>query len=131
MVSMHETEVVSLSVRPRRRGWPTLDIGPFFMFFGVAGTDHGREARMEQRFEQEYFSNAVTLHLASGLEPGVYILHGLPGEAGRRGWTVGPAGGNPTGHLSADGLDELREWLRRKPAQRDRRVRPGAPSQPT
>ena len=127
---MDETEVVGLSVRPRRKGWPTLDLGPFFMFFGVSGTDHGREARMEKRFEQEYFSNAVTLHLASTLEPGVYTLHGLPDEANRRGWTVGPGGGNPTGHLSADGLEDLREWLRRKPAQRDRRVRPEAPSHP-
>ncbi|GGL86110.1 hypothetical protein GCM10010840_25060 [Deinococcus aerolatus] len=121
---MHETEVVGLNVQRRRRGWPTLDIGPFFMFFGIAGTDHGREARMERRFEQEYFSNAVTLHLASALSPGTYALHGLPEEANKRGWTVGPQGGNPTGHLSADGLDELRGWMRRTPSQRDRRVRP-------
>lgn len=126
MGAMQETEVVGLSVRPRRRGWPTLDIGPFFMFFGVSGTDHGREARMERRFEQEYFSNAVTLHLARALTPGRYALRGLPEETNRRGWAVGPGGGNPTAHLSADGLEELRGWMRRKPAQRDRRVSPEA-----
>lgn len=130
MDAMDETEVVGLSVRPRRRGLPTLDIGPFFMFFGISGTDHGREARLQQRFEQEYFSNVVTLHLAAALSPGTYTLRGLPDEANKRGWTVGPEGGNPTGHLSADGLEELRAWMRRTPGQRDRRVRPESMSPP-
>ena len=81
---------------------PTLDLGPFFMFFGVSGTDHGRKARMEQRFELEYFSNVVTLHLASPLAPGHYTLRGLPDEANKRGWTVEPGGGPPRGNLSDD-----------------------------
>lgn len=120
-----ELEIMGLSVR-RRRVPPTVDLGAFFMFFGVSGTDHGRAARLERRFELEYFSNAVTLHLTSPLGPGVYVLRGLPTEANKRGWTVGKAGGNPTGHLSADGLDELRDWMRQRAAQKNRRVRPEA-----
>lgn len=123
---MQEIEVVGLSVRTKRRGWPTLDLGPFFLFFGVSGTDHGRKARMERQFENEYFANVVTLHLASALESGIYTLHGLPDAANKRGWTVEPKGSNPIGHLSADGLSELRAWMRSRPAQRDRRVQPTA-----
>lgn len=89
------------------------------MFFGVSGTDHGREARLERQFERAHFSNVVTLDLAAPLEPGRYRLRGLPDEANKRGWTVGP-GGQPTGHLSDDGLAELRAWL----GQRGRQVRP-------
>ncbi|CAM3731421.1 hypothetical protein DEFR109230_10105 [Deinococcus frigens] len=103
------------------------DLGPFLLFFGVSSTDHDREERLNRRFELEHFSNVVTLDLASPLEPGQYLLRGLPDEANKRGWTVGQGGGHPTGHLSDDGLEELRDWM----GQRDRWVQPEARPPPS
>ncbi|MFK7601509.1 hypothetical protein ACI3L1_04775 [Deinococcus sp. SM5_A1] len=122
---MPEIRVNGLSVRPRRKRMALPDLGGFFMFFGVSGTDHGRAARLERRFELEHFSNVVTLDLASPLGPGQYVLRGLPHEANKRGWTV-EGGGSATGHLSDDGLEELRAWM----GQGNRRVQAEAIAPP-
>lgn len=106
----------SISVR-RRRVRPFIDFGAFFLFFGISGTDHGREERMRRRFEQEYYANIVTatlrgIGLRGAVSAGRYRLEGLPPDANRRGWTV-DASGRATGDLSDDGLAELRAWMER------------------
>ncbi|PNY80936.1 hypothetical protein CVO96_05720 [Deinococcus koreensis] len=111
-------ELSAITVR-RRRLRPFIDFGAFFLFFGISGTDHGREERMRRRFEQEFYANVVTATLRGSVEPGRYRLEGLPQDANRRGWTV-DAGGRATGDLSDDGLAELRAWM----AQGKRRVEP-------
>jgi hypothetical protein len=108
--AVRETQVLALHVR-RRRLLPWVDVGPFLLFFGVSGEDRGRAARLERRFEQEHFSQRVTLRLHPALPAGRYTLRGLPAEANKRGWTVEPGGRSARSDLSADGLRELRGWL--------------------
>lgn len=111
-------EISALTAR-RRRLRPFIDFGAFFLFFGISGTDHGREARLRRRFEQEFYANVVTVTLGGPVAPGRYRLEGLPADANRRGWTVGH-GGVAVSDLSDDGLAELRAWL----ARGNRRVVP-------
>ncbi|MDV6373523.1 hypothetical protein [Deinococcus arenicola] len=119
---MQETTVVGLSVRPRpkKRGLPSLDLGPFLMFFGISGVEHGKQERLDRQFELEHFFNLVTLTLNPPLGPGQYVLKGLPHEANKRGWTVEQGSQTASSPLSADGLEELREWM----GGRQRRVQP-------
>ncbi len=122
--AMRETQVLALHVR-RRRLLPWVDVGPFLLFFGVSGEDRGRAARLERRFEREHFSQRVTLRVAPALPAGHYVLRGLPAEANKRGWTVGPGGHSARSDLSADGLRELRSWMEQGgPAGPGRGVRP-------
>ncbi|GGL96480.1 hypothetical protein [Deinococcus aerophilus] len=111
--AVRETQVLTLHVR-RRRLLPWVDVGPFLLFFGVSGEDRGRAARLERRFEQEHFSQRVTLRLQPALPAGRYTLRGLPAEANKRGWTVGPGGHSAHGDLSADGLRELQGWMNQR-----------------
>ncbi|MVN85910.1 hypothetical protein GO986_03930 [Deinococcus sp. HMF7620] len=97
-----------LSVR-RRRLRPFVDFGPVFLFFGISGVDHGREARLQRRFEQEYYPHVVTARLG-GVGAGRYRLEGLPEDANRRPWIVG-ADGVVRGELSEEGLGAFRVWL--------------------
>ncbi|CAM3388137.1 hypothetical protein DESA109040_10650 [Deinococcus saxicola] len=115
---VQETKVEGLGVKRRRLKPMTIDWGPFFLYFGVSGTDHTRAERMEKRFELEHFANLVTLTLSVPLTPGSYTLRGLPDEANKRGWTVGAGGRSASGPLSDDGLTDLRAWM----AGRERRV---------
>lgn len=87
----------------------SLDLSPVFLFLGVSGTDHGREARMQQRFEQEWYANIVTLRLSGQLPMGRYQLRGLPDEANKRGWTVTESG-SIRSDLSDEGLSDFRQW---------------------
>ncbi|PTA66854.1 hypothetical protein [Deinococcus arcticus] len=98
-----------LSAR-RRRLRPFVDLGPFFLFFGISGVDHGREARLERRFEEEYYPHLVTLRPSGSLPPGRYSFAGLPADANRRGWAV-EEGGLAQGELSEDGWAALQAWL--------------------
>ena len=98
-----------LSVRRRRLG-PYVDLGPFFLFFGISGVDRGRDARIQKRFDLEYYPHLVTLRLSPAPAPGCYALRGLPADANKRGWTA-QQGGTLHGDLSDDGLAELRAWL--------------------
>lgn len=107
-----------LSVKRRRLKPMSIDWGPFFLYFGVSGTDHTRAERMEKRFELEHFANLVTLSLTVPLAPGSYLLLGLPDEANKRGWTVDAGGRSASGALSDDGLADLRAWM----GGRERRV---------
>ncbi|WP_019584783.1 hypothetical protein [Deinococcus apachensis] len=116
---MEPVQITHLNAK-RRRLWPTPDFGAFFMFFGISGTDWNREERLQQRFEREYYRQIVTLRLSGKVRPGRYALHGLPGEAKQRGWTV-TADGRATSTLSDEGLGELRAWL----ARGEREVLPG------
>ncbi len=115
---VQQTAVASLSVKRRKPKLINIDWGPFFLYFGVSGTDDGRARRMEERFELEHFANLVTLTLNAPLAPGSYLLRGLPDEANKRGWTVDAGGRSATGPLSDDGLADLRAWM----AGRERRV---------
>ena len=115
---MAPVEIVGISVR-RRRLRPFVDFGAFFLFFGISGTDSGREERMRKRFEQEYYANVVTATLRGAVPAGRYRLQGLPEDANRRGWTV-DGSGRATGDLSDDALAELRAWME----QRGRQVVP-------
>ena len=121
-----ETRVEGLSVKRRRKPPMTIDWGPFFLYFGVSGTDHGRAKRMEGRFKLEHFANLVTLTLGAPLAPGSYLLRGLPDEANKRGWTVDAGGRSATGPLSDDGLADLRAWM----GGRERRVQAEALAPP-
>ena len=98
-----------LSVRRRRLG-PYVDLGPFFLFFGISGVDRGRDARIQKRFDLEYYPHLVTLRLSPAPAPGCYALRGLPADANKRGWTA-QQGGTLQSDLSDDGLAELRAWL--------------------
>lgn len=99
-----------LSVRRRRLG-PYVDLGPFFLFFGISGVDRGKDARVQKRFDLEYYPHVVTVRLpGQAPAPGRYALRGLPDDANKRGWTAQP-GGTLQGDLSDDGLAELRAWL--------------------
>ena len=102
-------EIRGISVR-RRRLRPFIDFGAFFLFFGISGTDHGREERMRKRFEQEYYANIVTATLRGAVPAGRYLLNGLPADANRLGWAVGE-GGLAVGDLSDDALADLRAWM--------------------
>lgn len=108
---MSPLEITGISVR-RRRLRPFIDFGAFFLFFGISGTDSGREERMRRRFEQEYYANTVTATLRGAVPAGRYRLEGLPEDANRRGWTVGE-GGRAVSDLSDDGLAELRAWMQK------------------
>ncbi|GAA5501742.1 hypothetical protein Dxin01_01481 [Deinococcus xinjiangensis] len=107
-----QTEIKTYHLKRRKLG-PVLDFGGFFAFFGVSGTDHGREERMNKRFEQEYFANIVTLVLSQPLAAGTYQFAGLPELVNRRGWKV-EGGHAATCDLSDDGLEEFRAWMSSK-----------------
>lgn len=106
---MASSSLQLVSVRRRRLG-PYVDLGPFFLFFGISGVDRGREARIQKRFDLEYYPHIVTVRLSAAPAPGRYALRGLPAEANKRGWTA-QQGGTLQGDLSDDGLAELRAWL--------------------
>ncbi|WP_221091391.1 hypothetical protein [Deinococcus aquaedulcis] len=96
----------------RRRLWPYVDLGPVFLFMGISGVDHGREARLQRRFEQEYYPYLVTARPSRPLAPGRYTFSGLPEDANRRGWTVAPDGLART-ELSEEGHSAFQAWRQR------------------
>ncbi|KQR40668.1 hypothetical protein [Deinococcus sp. Leaf326] len=106
---MASSNLQLLSVR-RRRLRPYVDLGPFFLFFGISGVDRGKDARVQKRFDLEYYPHIVTVLVSPAPAPGRYALRGLPVEANKRGWTA-QSGGALQGELSDDGLAELRAWL--------------------
>ncbi len=93
----------------RRTPRPFIDLAGFFLFFGISGVDHGREARMQRRFEEETFPHHVTVQITPALAPGRYRLDGLPEDVGGRPWAVRRAG-QATTALSDDGWIAFQAW---------------------
>ncbi|WP_412028392.1 hypothetical protein [Deinococcus yunweiensis] len=93
----------------RRTPRPFIDLAGFFLFFGISGVDHGREARMQRRFEQETFTHHVTVQVVPPLPPGRYLLDGLPHDVGGRPWVVSRAG-QAVAALSDDGWTAFQTW---------------------
>lgn len=108
---MQTVQLSHLSVR--RRPLASLpDLSTFFLFFGISGIDQHAGEREQRRFEREYYPHRVTVQLSRPLPPGTYRLGGLPEEAARRTWQVGP-GPRATTQLSEEGLREFRAWMER------------------
>lgn len=114
---MTPVQILQLSVKKRKLG-PFLDFSGFFLFFGISGGEGSRQARLDRRFEQEYYAQLVTAQLSAPLPDGRYRLRGLPDEANKRGWAV--RGAQARTELSEDGWRELQAWKRA----------PGRPVQP-
>lgn len=115
---MEPIKLLNLSVKRKKAPGPWQDFWHisrgFFVFFGVSGVDHGREERMERRFEQEHYRNQVTVRLSGRVVPGQYTFQELSGYVNRRGWTV-HENGTATNDLSDEALAELRTWMERGP----------------